>query len=80
MCHRAPNASTVALVDLCHRWAGAGGIVIDVQLPTTHLASMGARELPRPAFLAQLQQLRDDVVCVVADRLPVSRLVPVPGS
>ncbi len=80
MFHRAPNASKVALVDLCHRWAEAGGVVIDVQLPTTHLASMGAMELSRPTFLAQLRELRDDVVCVVADRLPVSRLAPVPGS
>ena len=80
MFHRATNASKVALVDLCHRWAEAGGALLDVQLPTEHLRSMGAREIPRPSFLARLEELREEVVCMVTDRLPVSRLAPAPGS
>ena len=79
MFHRATNASKVALVDLCHRWAEAGGALLDVQLPTPHLASMGAREIPRAAFLATLEAVRDEVVCMETARLPVSRLAPVPG-
>ena len=80
MFHRATNGSKAALVDLCHRWAEAGGVLLDVQLPTEHLASMGAREVSRAHFLGQLEQLRDGVVCVATDRLPVSRLAPAPGS
>jgi leucyl/phenylalanyl-tRNA--protein transferase len=78
MFHRATNGSKVALVDLCRRWAEAGGVLVDVQIPTEHLLSMGAREVPRSAFLAQLAQLREEVVCMVIHRLPVSRLAPAP--
>ncbi len=78
MFHRATNASKVALVDLCHRWAEAGGVLVDVQLPTPHLRSMGANEISREEFLARLAEVRDDVVCMVTDRLPVRRLAPAP--
>jgi Leu/Phe-tRNA-protein transferase len=47
-----------------------------VQLPTDHLASLGAVELPRTAYLAWLEAVRDRHVPVVLDRLPVARLVP----
>ena len=80
MFHRGTDASKVALVDLCHRWTEAGGELVDVQLPTEHLATMGAREVPRQLFLARLEELRDAVVCMVTDRLPVSRLAAAPGS
>jgi leucyl/phenylalanyl-tRNA--protein transferase len=76
MFHRATDASKVALVDLCRRWAEAGGVMIDVQLPTEHLASMGAVQLDRTSFLASLAVARDRVVCMVTDRLSVSRLAP----
>ena len=76
MFHRATDASKVALVDLCSRWQEAGGVLIDVQLPTEHLASMGAGEVTRADYLAELARLRDNVVCMVTDRLPVSRLLP----
>jgi leucyl/phenylalanyl-tRNA--protein transferase len=78
MFHKAANASKVALVDLCHRWAEAGGGLVDVQLPTEHLRTMGALEIRRPDFLARLARLRDEVVCMTTDRLPVRRLVPAP--
>ncbi len=74
MFSRLPDASKVALVDLCRRWGDAGGAVIDVQLPTEHLASMGAVEVRRADFLAELGEVRDRSVRMVADRLPVSRL------
>ena len=75
MFHRRTDASKVALVDLGQRWAEAGGTVIDVQLPTDHLRSLGAEEMARAEFLSLLAGLRDQVVCMATDRLPVSRLV-----
>ena len=52
---RAPDASKVALVKLVERLRGDGFRVIDCQQATPHLASLGAREIPRNAF-AQLVQ------------------------
>jgi leucyl/phenylalanyl-tRNA--protein transferase len=77
MFHRATDASKVALVDLCRRWADAGGVMIDVQLPTEHLVSMGAVEVRREEFLARLAAVRDTVVYMETGERPVSRLVPV---
>ncbi len=74
MFHRATDASKVALADLVGRWREAGGAFVDVQLPTEHLASLGAVELPRATFLARLEAVRDRHVPVVLDGLPVARL------
>ncbi len=52
---RAPDASKVALVRLVERLREGGCRVIDCQQATAHLASLGAREIPRKAF-AQLVQ------------------------
>ncbi len=52
---REPDASKVALVRLVARLRAAGVRVIDCQQATAHLASLGAREIPRKAF-AQLVQ------------------------
>jgi leucyl/phenylalanyl-tRNA--protein transferase len=52
---RAPDASKVALVKLVERLRAADFSVIDCQQATAHLASLGAREIPRKAF-AQLVQ------------------------
>jgi leucyl/phenylalanyl-tRNA--protein transferase len=76
MFHAVTDASKVALVDWCHRWSEAGGELIDVQLPTEHLASLGAVEVPRREFLTRLAAARDRLVSVELRRLPVSRLVP----
>ena len=75
MFHRATDASKVALADLVARWREAGGAFVDVQLPTEHLTSLGAVEVPRAEFLARLQEVRDRHVPLVLDRLAVSRLV-----
>jgi len=75
MFHRSTDASKVALVDLVARWAEAGGAFVDVQLPTGHLASLGAQELRREDFLLRLEAVRDRHVPVVLDRLAVRRLV-----
>jgi leucyl/phenylalanyl-tRNA--protein transferase len=74
MFHLATDASKVALVDLADRLAGAGGRLIDVQMVTPHLASLGARDLPRAEFLDLLAEVRDQPVHLPTDRLPVARL------
>ena len=52
---RAPDASKVALVRLVERLRARGFRVIDCQQATAHLASLGAREIPRKAFAQLLQ-------------------------
>ncbi len=52
---RAPDASKVALVALIERLGAAGCKVVDCQQATAHLASLGAREIPRAAFAKLLQ-------------------------
>lgn len=57
MFSRAPDASKVALVWLARqlqRWEFG---LIDCQMETAHLASLGAKTLPRAAFTAQLAEL-----------------------
>jgi leucyl/phenylalanyl-tRNA--protein transferase len=51
------NASKIALAHLSRqlkRWQFG---MIDCQMNTPHLASLGAREIPRSKFIAQLQEL-----------------------
>jgi leucyl/phenylalanyl-tRNA---protein transferase len=76
MFHRATDASKVALVDLVDRLAEAGGRLIDVQLVTDHLASLGARPMPRSDYLRLLGGARDAAVRLATDRRPVARLAP----
>ena len=52
----APDASKVALVRLVERLRAAGFRVIDCQQATAHLASLGAREIPRSAFAQLLRE------------------------
>ena len=75
MFHRVTDASKVALADLVDRWREAGGAFVDVQLPTDHLTSLGAVEMPREEYLARLEAVRDRHAPIVRDRLPVGRLV-----
>lgn len=75
MFHARTDASKVALVDLATRWQEAGGAFIDVQLPTEHLARMGAVELSRRRFIPWLAEVRERTVAMRLDRLPVERLV-----
>ena len=74
MFHVARDASKVALVDLVARLGEAGGCLIDVQMVTPHLASLGARDLPRAEFLDLLARVGDDPVRLPTGRLPVARL------
>lgn len=57
MFSRVSNASKVALAHLVgqlERWHFG---MIDCQMKTPHLASLGAREIPRSEFIARLQEL-----------------------
>ena len=53
---RAPDASKVALARLVERLRDSDFRVIDCQQATAHLASLGAREIPRAAFAQLLQE------------------------
>lgn len=57
MFSRRPDASKVALVYLAWQLRAWGFPVIDCQMSTTHLASLGAREVPRARFLAEVATL-----------------------
>ena len=50
------DASKSALFGLCQKLKAIGGDFIDCQLPTEHLKSLGAVEVPRELFLTQLSQ------------------------
>jgi len=53
---RETDASKVALVKLVGRLRDSGCNVIDCQQATTHLASLGAREIPRREFAELLRE------------------------
>lgn len=74
MFHRRTDASKVALLDLCARFAEAGGTLVDVQLQTDHLARLGAVEVPRADLLRLLAREAGRECRMRADELPVSRL------
>jgi leucyl/phenylalanyl-tRNA--protein transferase len=54
---RESNASKVALVGLVRQLERWGFEMIDCQMSTTHLASFGAREIPRREFMVRLGRL-----------------------
>ncbi len=56
MFSRAPDASKVALVKLVERLSAQGVRLIDCQQATAHLASLGAREIPRREFAKRVQE------------------------
>lgn len=56
MFSRESDASKVALVHLARHLADQGGGLIDCQMHTAHLASLGARDIARRAFIDYLDQ------------------------
>ena len=62
MFHRRTDGSKVALVALRDHMVQRGGELIDCQLPTDHLATMGAVAIPRSDFLDLLAALRTRAV------------------
>lgn len=53
------DASKIALAHLCAFLAARDFGIIDCQMETAHLASLGARPIPRDAFAAALERLVD---------------------
>ncbi len=52
---RVADASKIALVHLARQLARWQFGMIDCQMPTPHLASLGAREIPRADFMRKLR-------------------------
>jgi leucyl/phenylalanyl-tRNA---protein transferase len=75
MFSRATNASKAAMVFLAQELCRKGFQLMDCQLPSRHLATMGARELPRHRFFALLSALVDaapsEASCWSPDRRPI---------
>lgn len=59
MFSRMPDASKIALVHLCRQLQRWGFGMIDCQMETAHLVSMGARPIARNAFCTKLAVLID---------------------
>ena len=57
MFHRVTDASKIALVHLMRHLEKHGFGMMDCQMKTEHLASLGAREIPRIEFLRRLEEL-----------------------
>lgn len=56
------NASKLALIHLARGLSAGGFTLIDCQVGNPHLASMGATEIPRTAFLEHLAQAREQTL------------------
>jgi leucyl/phenylalanyl-tRNA--protein transferase len=56
---RVRDASKIAFVHLVRHLGARGFGMIDCQMHTDHLASLGAREIPRDDFLLRLRELID---------------------
>lgn len=61
MFSHATDASKIALAHLCLYLVTRGFGIIDCQMETTHLASLGARPIPRDDYLARVAALVDGV-------------------
>ena len=76
MFHRLPDASKVAVVDLCQRLVEAGVVLIDTEDESDHMARLGQILLHREDYVEILHRFRDEPVAVAGDRRPVARLAP----
>jgi leucyl/phenylalanyl-tRNA--protein transferase len=59
MFSRADNASKVGFATLVEHLRASGFVLIDCQMPTQHLESLGARSIPRKVFAEYLHQHLD---------------------
>ena len=57
MFHHVTDASKIALVHLIWKLHEAGYGLIDCQMKTSHLASLGAREISRDEFIEEITRL-----------------------
>jgi leucyl/phenylalanyl-tRNA---protein transferase len=74
MFHRVSNASKVALIVSVQALFRAGVELYDVQFLTSHLASLGARQIDRAEYLTRLCRAREQEVDLT--RLDLSALGP----
>lgn len=74
MFHARTDASKVALLGLVVRLEEGGGLLVDVQVPTAHFASLGALLVSRESYLDVLRRVRDLPVVLLTRRLQVARL------
>ncbi len=78
MFSRQTNASKIAFFALC-RWGLSSGIeLIDCQVESPHLLTLGATTLPRMAFMTELHELcsaRTPLKGLPAEPVPVSNLL-----
>ena len=56
MFHRRPDASKAAVAHLVQHLRARGFVLLDAQVPTPHLARLGAVEISRSEYLVRLQQ------------------------
>lgn len=56
MFHQKTNASKLAFIKFCHYFAEQGGQLIDCQMKTAHLQSLGVTEMQRDIFLELLDE------------------------
>lgn len=57
MFHRATNASKLAFIRLATHFSAHHGALIDAQMPTHHLMSLGVKDCPRSSYIEQLERL-----------------------
>ncbi len=74
MFHRVSNASKVALIVSVQALFRAGIALYDVQFLTSHLASLGAKQISRTSYLARLAEARELEVSL--EDLDLSGLCP----
>jgi leucyl/phenylalanyl-tRNA--protein transferase len=72
MFHLKADASKVGFATLVARLAASGYVLIDCQVPTQHLASLGAFAVDRSEFLAAVKLFRDEPPTGDAFVTPVS--------
>ncbi len=60
MFSRQPDASKIALMSLVDAMLSGGGKLIDCQMHTAHLASLGARDIARAEFIGYLEKWLGD--------------------
>lgn len=69
------NVVRVALLDALYRLADSGGDLVDVQILTAPLRSIGATEIPKADFYLKLESGLDRPVELATERLAVRRLL-----
>jgi leucyl/phenylalanyl-tRNA--protein transferase len=72
MFHRTPDASKVAIVDLCQRSVEAGVVLIDTQDESDHLARLGQVLLHRTDYIDVVHHFRDEQAILPGTRRPVA--------